>query len=208
MAWCGAADGPHWSAPVRAVDFFDVKGVVERICATYGVAIDFAAIERPYLVPGRAAVVYGRGDADRGALGVLGQIAPAVAAARGLPAAEELYAAEIDLRALFSLAAGDDMRAESLPRFPSVVRDLSILVPEALPASAVRGTIRSSAPAALVSIVEFDRYTGKGVPDGRVSLSLRLTFRAPDRTLTDEDVQAAMAVIVPALRAAHDAEQR
>jgi phenylalanyl-tRNA synthetase beta chain len=208
IAWCGAADGPHWSAPGRPVDFFDVKGVVERVCATSGVAVDFSAIERAYLVPGRAAAVYARGDADRGAIGVLGQIAPALAEARGLPAADELYVAEIDLRALFTLAGGDDMRADSLPRFPAVVRDLSILVPEALPASAVRGTIRSSAPSTLVSIVEFDRYTGKGVPADRVSLSIRLTFRATDRTLTDEDVQAAMDAIVPALRAAHGAEQR
>ena len=52
-------------------------------------------------------------------------------------------------------------RAESLPRFPSIVRDISILVDEALPAAAVRGTIRSAAPATLVSIVEFDRYQGR-----------------------------------------------
>ena len=52
----------------------------------------------------------------------------------------------------------------------------------------VRGTIRSAAPSTLVSIVEFDRYQGKGVPEGRVSLSLRLTFRAADRTLTDDEV--------------------
>ena len=75
-----------------------------------------------------------------------------------------------------------------------------MLVDDALPAAAVRGTIRSSAPSTLVSIVEFDRYHGKGVPDGRVSLSLRLTFRAPDRTLTDEEVQAATGKIVEALR--------
>ena len=60
----------------------------------------------------------------------------------------------------------------------------------------------------LVSIAEFDRYQGKGVPDGRVSLSLRLTFRAPDRTLTDDEVQAATNRIIEALRATHGAEQR
>ena len=91
---------------------------------------------------------------------------------------------------------------------PSIVRDLSILVPDTLPASTVRGTIRSSAPQTLVSIVEFDRYTGKGVPAEQVSLSLRLTFRAPDRTLTDDEVQQAMAQIVSALKTSHGAEQR
>ena len=77
-----------------------------------------------------------------------------------------------------------------------------------MPAAAVRGTIRSAAPATLASIVEFDRYQGKGVPDGRVSLSLRLTFRAPERTLTDEEAQAATERIVDALRDAHGAERR
>ena len=85
---------------------------------------------------------------------------------------------------------------------------MSLLIPEALPASAVRGTIRSAAPATLVSIVEFDRYAGKGVPQEQISLSLRLTFRAPDRTLTDDEVQTAMDGIIAALRAAHGAQQR
>jgi phenylalanyl-tRNA synthetase beta chain len=59
-----------------------------------------------------------------------------------------------------------------------------------------------------VSIAEFDRYQGKGVPDGRVSLSLRLTFRATDRTLTDDEVQGATDGIVDALRRTHNAERR
>jgi phenylalanyl-tRNA synthetase beta chain len=95
-----------------------------------------------------------------------------------------------------------------LARFPSIVRDLSILVDERLPAAEVRGTIRTHAPGTLVSVREFDRYTGKGVPEGRVSLSLRLTFRAPERTLTDHEVQQAIDVIVSALGAAHGAELR
>ncbi len=81
-------------------------------------------------------------------------------------------------------------------------------MPEVLPAAAVRGTIRSSAPSTLISIVEFDRYTGKGVPEGQISLSVRLTFRGADRTLTDEDVQTAMDGILSALRETHGAVQR
>jgi phenylalanyl-tRNA synthetase beta chain len=81
-------------------------------------------------------------------------------------------------------------------------------VDEALPAAAVRGTIRSAAPSTLVSMVEFDRYQGTGVPEGRVSLSLRLIFRAPDRTLTDAEAEEATAHIVDALRGEHGAERR
>jgi phenylalanyl-tRNA synthetase beta chain len=203
--WHGAAGGPHWSAPARAVDFFDAKGVVERLCTAFGIAQpQFTPIERPFFVRGRAASVRANGIE----IGVVGQLAPAVAEARGLPSAEETYAAEIDLDALAGIAHGDELRARPLPRFPSIVRDVSILVDEALPAVAVRGTIRSAAPASLESIVEFDRYQGQGVPEGRVSLSLRLTFRAPDRTLTDDEAEDATERIVAALRVAHGAERR
>ena len=90
----------------------------------------------------------------------------------------------------------DVARAHALPRFPSIVRDLSILVDERLLAADVRGTIQSVAPATLVRVAEFDRYQGKGIADGSVSLSYRLTFQAPDRTLTDGEVDEAMKTIV------------
>ena len=133
---------------------------------------------------------------------------PAIAEARGFPAGEDVYIAELDVDALAATASDAELRAQSLPKFPAIVRDISILVDEALPADAVRGTIRSKAPETLASIVEFDRYQGKGVPEGRISLSLRLTFRAPDRTLTDDEAQAATERIVEALRSAHGAERR
>jgi phenylalanyl-tRNA synthetase beta chain len=60
----------------------------------------------------------------------------------------------------------------------------------------------------LESLQEFDRYSGKGIPDGKISLSLRLTFRAPDRTLTDQEVQKAMDSVLKALEDRHGAVQR
>jgi phenylalanyl-tRNA synthetase beta chain len=72
----------------------------------------------------------------------------------------------------------------------------------------VRQTIRQVAPATLVDVFEFDRYQGKGVPEGKVSLSLRLVFRSSDRTLTDNEVQMAMDRVVAALRERHAAVQR
>jgi phenylalanyl-tRNA synthetase beta chain len=208
FAWCGAASEPHWSAPPRMVDFFDVKGIVETLCDAFGAASEFAPCGRSYLVPGRAAEVRVTRDGVACSLGILGQLNPDVLAARGFPGGEDLYAAELDLAVLEDPGAMTELRARQLPRFPSIVRDLSILVDEVLPAASVRGTIRSAAPDTLVSISEFDRYQGKGVPEGRVSLSLRLTFRATDRTLTDEEVQAATDLILDRLRSAHGAERR
>jgi phenylalanyl-tRNA synthetase beta chain len=216
FAWCGAAAGPHWSGPPRAVDFFDAKGVIEALAAASGIAVEYAPTERPFLAAGRAAEARLLGPATAAGvpapsshtLGVVGQLLPAVAEARGFPAGEEIYVGEIDLALVAADAPSADVRAVALPRFPSIVRDISILVDEALPAAAVRGTIRSVAPDTLVSIVEFDRYQGKGVPEGRISLSVRLTYRAPDRTLTDEEAETATERIVEALRAAHHAERR
>jgi len=208
FVWCGAAHDPHWSQPTRTVDFFVAKGVVEEVCMAIGIAATFEPAATSFMVSGRTADVRAARNGASILLGVVGQILPSIVDARGIPAAEPVYAAELDLKALASASAGDDRLVESLPRFPSIVRDISMLLDDVLPAAAVRGTIRSAAPPTLVSIAEFDRYQGKGVPDGRVSLSLRLTFRAPDRTLTDEEAQAATDKIVDALRATHGAERR
>jgi phenylalanyl-tRNA synthetase beta chain len=205
FAWTGAASGTHWSAASRQADFFDAKGVVELLGAAFGTQpLEFSPSNQAHLVRGRAAEI----RSGTTLLGVVGQLAPKIADGRGLPVGEEIFVAEIDSDALARAAAADELRAETLPRFPSIVRDVSILVDEVLPAASVRGTIRAAAPPTLVSIVEFDRYQGKGVPDGRVSLSLRLTFRDPERTLTDDEAQTATERIVEALRSAHGAERR
>lgn len=222
--WSGAAAIPHWSGGARGVDFYDVKGVVETLCRTLAVEIAFEPASRPYFVDGRAAEVIVRLKADaagaaRGArpvdsgvsrkiAGEVGQITASALEARGFPANEDVFAFELDVDAIAALQPSGDVRAESLPRFPSVVRDLSILVDAVLPAASVRGTIRSSAPPTLVHIVEFDRYRGKGVPEDRVSLSLRMTFRSPERTLTDAEVDDGMERIVAALASAHNAVRR
>ncbi len=205
FVWSGAGDAGHWSGGARPVDLFDVKGVVEAIGAALRVSdLEFAPSGASYLVRGRGAEVRS-GDT---LLGVLGQLSPTIAEQRGFPAGEEVYIAELDTDALAARMTRTDLRAESLPKYPSIVRDLSILVGDVLPAAAVRGTIRSAAPPILESIAEFDRYQGKGIPEGRVSLSLRLTFRSPDRTLTDDEVETAMKAIVTALEREHGVQRR
>jgi phenylalanyl-tRNA synthetase beta chain len=100
---------------------------------------------------------------------------------------------------------------QPLPRFPSVVRDLSIVVANTLPAEIIRGTILAAGrdlPAPLTALSFFDRYQGKGVPPGAVSLSVRLTFQAAERTLTDADVQQSVETILAALVREHAARQR
>lgn len=203
-AWTGAAVPEHWGGGARDVDFFDMKGVVERVGDALRLDVRTEAHREGWLVPGRSAAIM----TDGVRIGVLGQLAPAIAEAHGLPVQDAVYVAEIDLDDAEAAAPKEEGHVEPLPRYPSVTRDISILIDETLAADTVRATVRAAAPPTLVHIREFDRYQGKGVPDGKISLSLRFTFRASDRTLTDAEVQSAMDAILAALRQRHAAIQR
>jgi phenylalanyl-tRNA synthetase beta chain len=212
LVWTGAGSGEHWSGAAREVDFFDLKGVTEQLIDLLGVAARFEPAEEAFLVRGQSArIVASSGGSAGTKLGVVGQIAPEVAEARGLPQQDRLFAAELNLDALwFARVEGPDA-VKALTRHPFVVRDLSIVVPDTLPAAIIRDTIRSAGgrtPAPLAAITFFDRYQGKGIADGAVSLSVRMTFQAPDRTLTDTEVQASVDTILDRLVREHGAIQR
>jgi phenylalanyl-tRNA synthetase beta chain len=204
----------HWSGNTGPADFFDAKGIAELIAQGCGVGPnELRAVPAdgrlPWFVRGRGAQleIDGRPDVP---VGHIGELRPDIVALRGLDSGA-VVGGEVDLSAIREWR--DDSGAPQpivrpVPRFPSIVRDLSILVSERLPAAEVRGTIRANAPSTLAGLVEFDRYQGKGVPEGQVSLSIRLTFRAPDRTLTDGEVQQAIDALVAALTREHGATLR
>jgi len=202
--WTGAAGGDHWSGGRRDVDFFDLKGVAERVCLSLGLTARTEPHQEAWLVPGQAAAM----TVDGTAVATLGRLLPSIAERHGLPPAEAVYVAEVDLDAADRHRLRTDVRVTPLPRFPSVTRDIAILVSDTLPAEAIRRSVREAGPATLVSVREFDRYQGKGVADGQVSLAVRLTFRALDRTLTDAEIQSAMDAILASLQQRHGAVQR
>jgi phenylalanyl-tRNA synthetase beta chain len=205
VALTGSGDAPHWSSGHRGVDFYDAKGIVDALAAALRIDAIFAAAPLPsYLVRGRAATIAVAGRL----IGSVGMLAPGIVASAGLSASEDVYVAELDLDSAAAAQSRTPVSVTPLPRYPSSARDISIIIDETLPAESVRGTIRAAAPDTLVSVREFDRYRGKGVPEGRVSLSLRLTFRSRERTLTDAEVDAAMKEILNALTKAHEAIQR
>jgi phenylalanyl-tRNA synthetase beta chain len=212
IAWTGTATVDHWSGGAREVDFFDVKGAAEQLAQALGVAVRFVPAREPYLVAGQAASMLVADGAEQGAVvGVAGVVLPSVADARGLPRQDRVCVAELDLDRVARARATLSDAATPLPRHPFVVRDLSIVVANTLPAEIIRGTILTAArhlPAPLVRSTFFDRYQGKGVPEGAVSLSVRLTFQAADRTLTDAEVNQSVETILAALVREHDARQR
>jgi phenylalanyl-tRNA synthetase beta chain len=207
FAITGAAAAEHWAAGAREVDFFDAKGAVEALADALRVPLTFAPAALAVFVPGRSAHVLS-GDTI---VGVIGHVQPTLIEQAGAPRQDAVFAAELSLDLLAQHAVTASEWISALPRHPFVVRDLSIVVDAALPAEIIRGTIRSAAAshgAPLTSVAFFDRYQGKGVPEGSVSLSLRLTFQAADRTLTDAEVQDAFERILSALVREHGAVQR
>ena len=211
VALTGAAAPRHWSAGERQTDLFDAIGLVDRVCDAFGVQPEYEPAAQNTLAPGRAAAVRARmpETAEPIVLGYVGALAASIAQARGFPTDDAIYVAELDLAAI-ARTGTDRSRivAAPLPRYPSMVRDLAVIVDAALPAATVRDTIRSVAPETLLQVREFDRYAGKGIPQGHTSLAFRLMFRAPDRTLTDAEVQQAVDAIVAALQTTHGAALR
>ena len=208
LAWTGLATPDHWSGQRRDVDFFDLKGVVEHLADTFDAPVtcdlpDAHELASAVLVPGRAATLRLAGTV----VGLLGQVTAAVGDGHDMPGHEATFVAELDLDAL-SRHSGALRMAQPLPRFPAAARDVALLLDEHLSAAEVRGTILSEAPDTLVSVVEFDRYQGKGIPEGKVSLALRLTYQSRERTLTDTDVDTATDDVVRVLHTSLGAVRR
>ena len=212
IAWTGNGAFAHWSGGSREVDFFDAKGLVEELCGALSVPVVFTTTSEPFLEAGQSAsVVVADGPSRGSAVGVIGQVTPGICEARGLPPQDRVLVAELNLDSLANARVAGSDAARPLPRFPFVVRDLSVVVSDTLPAEIIRGTIHAAGrqtAAPLTSVTVFDRYHGAGVPAGSVSHSVRLTFQADDRTLTDGEVQQSVDAILAALVREHGAIQR
>ena len=211
--WTGAGRALHWSERPRDTDFFDAASLVSIVADALDASVLLQPLSAPpsFLVAGQAADVVASAkessDSDTRRVGLVGRLTPAVGESLGLPAEVPAYVGELAIEPLARFLR-TSLKAMAPPRFPSVDRDISILVDDTTTAQSVRDTVRAIALADLVDLREFDRYAGKGIPDGKVSLSLRLTFRAPDRTLTDAEVQSAMEHVLSALKDKHGAIQR
>jgi phenylalanyl-tRNA synthetase beta chain len=191
----GAARLAHWSEKARGADFFDAKGIVDAVLRGLGAApAEWQPGETPaFLHPGASARAYRGGTL----LGFAGEVHPAVIERFELR--EPTVAAEIVLDALLQ-ESPPATRFRSLERFPAVSRDVSIVTGIERSAADLEASIRGAAGVLMRSVDVVDRYDRPPVPAGKVSLTLSLLFQHPERTLTGEDVQNAMARVIGALR--------
>jgi phenylalanyl-tRNA synthetase beta chain len=182
---------PSWgtSSPPQT-SFHAAKGRLEALLAALRVPWSVEAASQPFLHPGRSAALIVGGEPA----GWLGEIHPLVAREWDLRTTAGF---EVDLDLIVSHAVAVP-RYEPLSEFPPARRDLALTVPVALPAADLLASVRSSGPAILREVSIFDVYEGAQAGEGRKSVALRLAFQAPDRTLTDEEVDAAIEKIVAA----------
>lgn len=188
---CGASAPEQWGIAARALDFYDAKGEVEMLLAAAGaVGALFEGSQRAALAAGRR----GRARIGAGPCAEFGVLAPRLAAQWDLPAATILF--EIDLSALPPRAP---VRAEPVPRFPAVRRDLALVVPDVTSAAELLAGVHRHGSARLAEVRIFDTYAGSGIPPGARGIALGLIFRDFSRTLTDAEVDAAVSAIVAGL---------
>ncbi|HJX32653.1 MAG TPA: hypothetical protein VJ257_00490, partial [Solirubrobacterales bacterium] len=177
-----------WRGEGEVVDFFAMKGALEGLAGQLGVTLGFEKSSKPFLHPGRAAqVLVGATDA-----GWIGEMHPLVCRGWDLDAAVGF---EVELAVLVAAATAGEERFEDVTSYPAVYRDLAVEVEQTTSAADVQSEIRSAAGEFLVSAQIFDLYEGDQVGRGRKSLAFRLTFKAADRTLTDDDVGRSMTTI-------------
>lgn len=182
-----------WHIRERSYDFYDAKGMLEALFEGLNVnGVDYVQTVRPSFHPGRTASMV-RGSRE---IGVVGEIHPDVAASYGL--VERAYMFELDFQEL--LQAADEAKSyEPLPRHPAVERDVAMILPLTVPVASVAELIQTTGGELVRSVTLFDVYEGSPVPEGKRSIAFSVTYRAQDRTLTDEEVNSVHSAVRQAL---------
>jgi phenylalanyl-tRNA synthetase beta chain len=181
-----------WGNGSAPFDFYDLKAAIE---AAFGAVRAPAPTYEPrgaaWSHPGRSAAILAASGGEP--IGYAGQVHPQVAARFDIEGVD-VYAAELDFAAIAALAR-EEVEVQPLPRFPAADRDLALLLNEDVPHEQVAATIRRAGGQLLERVTLFDVYRGEPVPPGQRSLAYALTFRSPERTLTEDEVGRAMNAI-------------
>ncbi|MEL6300584.1 MAG: phenylalanine--tRNA ligase subunit beta [Pseudomonadota bacterium] len=198
----GEANPEHWAESAREIDFFDLKAELEALLGA--IAPDQMPVFKPLtessaLHPGQAAQVI----LGEQVVGYIGMLHPALSEARFDGRTGGVFELNIDIAVQRTLPT-----AEAISKFPSVRRDLALLVDESVLAESLLDTVRNSAGRLLHNVFVFDIYRGKGVEAGLKSVALGLILLDSSSTLTDEQTADVVAKVTGELQAVHGAKVR
>ncbi len=176
----------------REFDFYDAKSVVEAIFELFRIDPEFRRSSEKFLHPGKSADIFISGKK----IGFLGVVHPEIL--EKMDVKKQIIIFEISLNELFSDVR--EIKFKKLAKFPPVKRDIALLVPKDMPAKTVEETIRNSVGKFLENLKLFDVYEGDNIPKDKKSLAFSLRFRSAEKTLSEEEVNKLIDVIIEKLK--------
>jgi phenylalanyl-tRNA synthetase beta chain len=198
----GLALHHQWQGEKKAVDFFVMKGVLEGLFDVLGVAksITYVPAKREGMHPGRTADIVLDGEN----IGFIGQLHPE---AQKQLDVKETYVFELSLAKVFA-AEAEETYYTIIPRFPSMTRDMAVVVAKEVKAGEMKQTIAEAGGELLKEVTLFDLYEGEKMEEGKKSLAFSMNYFDPERTLTDEEVTEAHSRVLAAVEEKFGAELR
>ena len=188
----GPAVTTQWSDTARDTDFYDIKQDIESLLQTlYQNRISFVSAPHPALQPGQSAAMVRNGVV----IGHLGALHPSIGGRLGFD--KPLFLFEINCQ---DMVAAEAAQFQPISKFPTVRRDIAVVVDEAISAANCLDVARVAAGELLRDLQLFDVYRGQGIDSGKKSLALGLIFQALSSTLTDEEVEQAVRRVLAQLR--------
>ena len=194
----GSRTPESWHGKAQPMDFFDFKGDVEEILAAGRVNVEYVRSERSWLHPGQSAEILVNGQS----IGYLGRLHPSLEDELDLATT---WVAELDQAAVLQTYVSN---FTELSRFPSVRRDIALLISDKINVSEIQGLIEKTGGELLDSTWLFDVYTGQGVEEGKRSLAFALLWQHPSRTLEDAEIKSGMDNILQVLENTYQATLR
>lgn len=198
MIAVGAKTAESWHGKPQAMDFFDLKGEVEELLAAGRVQVEYVRSERSWLHPGQSAEILVNGQS----IGYLGRLHPSLENELDLGTT---WVAELDQQAVLQTYVSN---FTELSRFPSVRRDIALLISDKINVSEIQQLIEQTGGELLHSTWLFDVYIGQGVEAGKRSLAFALLWQHPTRTLEDAEIKSGMDNILKVLENTYQATLR
>lgn len=194
----GSRTPETWHGKAQPMDFFDFKGDIEEMLAAARLNVEYVRSERSWLHPGQSAEIL----VDGRSIGYLGRLHPSLEDELDLATT---WVAELDQLAVLQTYVSN---FTELSRFPSVRRDIALLISDKINVSEIQGLIEKTGGELLGSTWLFDVYTGQGVEEGKRSLAFALLWQHPSRTLEDAEIKSGMDNILQVLENTYQATLR
>jgi phenylalanyl-tRNA synthetase beta chain len=192
----------NWGAAPTECSFFDLKGAVETLLSELGIdQVSFKQANDVTFSPASCASI----ELDGKAIGIIGEIRRKVLEAYDIK--DKVYLCEMRVGPILERAPSE-RRFNHLPKYPSVYRDISIVIGKEVTNSDLIDAIKDAGGVTLKEARLIDRYTGKQIPDGKIGLTYRLEYQDPNKTLQEKDVTSAHAMILRALEGKFGARLR